>query len=224
MDAHLDPLSTTFCCSPCLLPPACPHRGHLFTVGASLVELGSGSPPRPAGQPSALGTAAPFSRKVTKSCCSLRGGGTAAGSLGQSGFIQPPPSFLDYKLLGAGCPRAVFITLGLRDPSTLTFLDQTLSLERSGSEAPHSPWTGDQVEGAFGDTPRCKPPFRALQGHSPQKKLTSESTSLALKKHKRQNRIAVFIRFMNSFLTAGQIGHRPRAPDKRGGRCPEKDG
>lgn len=175
MDAHLDPRSTTFCCSPCLLPPACPHRGHLFTTGASLVELGSGSITWPGGAALRSGHGSPIPQESHQVMLQPQGRRDRSWEPGTK-WLLSASWFLDYKLRGAGGPRAVFITLGLRDSSTLTFLGQTLSLERSGSEAPHSPWTGDQVEGsgghsagALGDTPRCKPPFRALQGHSPQK-------------------------------------------------------
>lgn len=129
--------------------------------------------PGPAVQPSALGTAAPFSRKVTKSCCSLRGGGAAAGGWDQAASLSR--LVLRLQAPGGRMPKS-----RLHYPGTWGLLDLDLPgpdpyLERSGSAAPHSPWTGDQVEGsgghsagARGDAPRCKPPFRALQGHSPQ--------------------------------------------------------
>lgn len=74
--------------SSCLLPvPTGAAVHHQRQLGGAGVLARSGT--SPAVQPSALDAAAPFSRKVTESHAAGSGKkGTAAGSMGQSGFTQ----------------------------------------------------------------------------------------------------------------------------------------
>lgn len=53
---------------------------------------------------------------------------------------------------------------------------------------------------------------------------TSASTSLALKKHKRQSGIAFFISFMNSYLNCWSNRAQAQGPKQERGSLPEKEG
>lgn len=142
------------------LPPACPHQGHLFTTGTSLVELG-------------LSLTCPAWRYSTQLCTwQLHPPGKAPkataqpqGRWGQHlGAWDRVASFsllvelvFLHLLLSRLCApwgrkskELSLLSWDHEGSYTLTLLGQALSLERHGSDALHSLWTLGQVEGSPG--------------------------------------------------------------------------